>query len=330
MHTLHNLKKIRLAIVLISLFVVSNILSIPLTLACTCMGSSSPEEEMKNSDAIFEGIVTNTEVESSSGILETLVATFQVTQIWKGSPSETLTIRTAVGGSWCGFGFEKSERYLVYATINDSDSTLRTTLCSLTKRYDNASEDVSALGNPLWTHVINIFNDVSSTNPFSHYIDNLKLKGIVSGVDGNFFPTAHASRGEIAKMIVLTRQLPLSTNTTPVFSDVEPTNPFYQYIQTAHEHNIVTGFSDGTFQPFTYTTRGQIATMIFRAFLDSQTAYLTPFFSDVPVSRSDFDAIQTVADDGVMTGYGHQLFGPDDFITREQLSKILVRASWME
>jgi len=42
-------------------------------------------------------------------------------------------------------------------------------------------------------------------------------------------------------------------------------NPFYQYVETAYAHGIMSGYGDGTFRPGNNATRGQIAKIIFSA-----------------------------------------------------------------
>ena len=36
------------------------------------------------------------------------------------------------------------------------------------------------------------------------------------------------------------------------FSDVPTTNPFYPFVETAYNHSIISGYSDGTFRPNNY------------------------------------------------------------------------------
>ena len=43
------------------------------------------------------------------------------------------------------------------------------------------------------------------------------------------------------------------------------TNPFYAFIETAYNHGIISGYSDGTFRPNNNATRGQISVIVYRA-----------------------------------------------------------------
>jgi hypothetical protein len=59
------------------------------------------------------------------------------------------------------------------------------------------------------------------------------------------------------------------------FSDVLPASTFYEYIETAVCHGVLTGYADGTFRPSTNATRGQIAKIVTNA-LTAATAGCGP------------------------------------------------------
>ena len=49
------------------------------------------------------------------------------------------------------------------------------------------------------------------------------------------------------------------------FTDVASGHPFYGFIETAYNHGIITGYSDGTFRPDNSATRGQICKIVYQA-----------------------------------------------------------------
>jgi hypothetical protein len=63
-------------------------------------------------------------------------------------------------------------------------------------------------------------------------------------------------------MVDLGRQWPLVNPPVPTFTDVPPSHPFYQAIETAVAHGIISGYSDGTFRPYNNATRGQASKII--------------------------------------------------------------------
>ncbi|WP_010276616.1 S-layer homology domain-containing protein [Paenibacillus senegalensis] len=87
---------------------------------------------------------------------------------------------------------------------------------------------------------------------------------------------------------------------------------------------IVNGYPDGTFQPGKSVTRSEFVTMLVRAFQlepeDGRTAALP--FEDV---RGHWAAemISAAYDYGVIQGYAETAFGPDDWLTREQMAVMM-------
>jgi hypothetical protein len=110
------------------------------------------------------------------------------------------------------------------------------------------------------------FSDVPSDNVFYPFIETAFNRNIVSGYqDGTFRPFANVTRGQLSKIIVQAMGWDIDTTGGPHFSDVPTTNPFYAFIETAYNHNVISGYSDGTFRWANDATRGQIAVIVYRA-----------------------------------------------------------------
>jgi kumamolisin len=110
------------------------------------------------------------------------------------------------------------------------------------------------------------FTDVPPSNPFYSYIETAYNHGIISGyADGTFRWGANLTRGQLSKIIVAAEGWPLTTAGGPHFSDVPPSNPFYQYIETAYSHGIISGYADNTFRWGNNATRGQISKIVYLA-----------------------------------------------------------------
>ncbi|HDR4421709.1 TPA: cobalamin biosynthesis protein CbiN [Bacillus cereus] len=104
--------------------------------ACECM-KASPEEKLQNNDVVFEGKVL--EVQKKDGKTKTL---FEVKRIWKGTNSSQVIVYTSF--SSCAFRFAEGGEYLVFSSYR-GDETLETSMCSGTKRLDEAGADKVAL-----------------------------------------------------------------------------------------------------------------------------------------------------------------------------------------
>ncbi|MBN1655308.1 MAG: hypothetical protein JXA30_16195 [Deltaproteobacteria bacterium] len=113
--------------------------------ACTC-DDQTLEEAIKESDAIFEGLVVRIQTKEKSDPASTSedIVRFRVVRSWKGVREEQLVLRAARSETGCGCEFRDHQGYLVYA-ISDG-SGLRVEPCSRTKSIEQADEDLNVLG----------------------------------------------------------------------------------------------------------------------------------------------------------------------------------------
>ena len=108
------------------------------------------------------------------------------------------------------------------------------------------------------------------------------------------------------------------------FTDVRPDDWFFEAVMFVYQNNLMNGTSATTFSPNDATTRAQIATIFYRM-AGSPAVENTNPFTDVPYGPGTdwyYDAVLWVQQNGIMQGYGDNLFGPGDPVTREQLAVI--------
>lgn len=101
----------------------------------------------------------------------------------------------------------------------------------------------------------------------------------ISVFDRDFYlyrPGDPVLRREMAKAVVEAYNLPLSTNTTPYFTDVSQGDPGFVYVQTLRDNNLV--MSSATFNPTALTTRAEAFLIIYRATCNANIA--TPAEAD--------------------------------------------------
>lgn len=108
---------------------------------------------------------------------------------------------------------------------------------------------------------------------------------------------------------------------TNPFSDVKEDDWFYSAVQYAVQNGLMNGASSNSFSPETPTSRGMIAAILYRLSGSKETSQST--FKDVNQNEYYANAVAWAQQKGIITGYGNGLFGPDDSITREQLSTML-------
>lgn len=149
-------------------------------------------------------------------------------------------------------GYDSGDGTLSFRPANNS------TRAQVSKILVNA--EGWALVSPATPH----FLDVPLTHPFYTYVETAYSHGMISGYsDGTFSPQKTVTRGQIAKMLMQAQGWSPDTSGGPHFTDVPVTNGFYAYIETAYNHNVVSGYEDCTFRPVNNLTRGQLAKLIY-------------------------------------------------------------------
>lgn len=90
------------------------------------------------------------------------------------------------------------------------------------------------------------------------------------------------------------------------------------------ENGLLQGAGDGRFLPEAKVTRAMLAAVLHRL-AGSPSALGTGGFSDVSANAWYAGAVNWAGLNGVMSGYGGGSFGPEDLVTREQLTAALWR-----
>ena len=113
------------------------------------------------------------------------------------------------------------------------------------------------------------------------------------------------------------------------FTDVPPSNPFYDYIENVARNEITGGCGPDIYCPAAAIKRSQMAVMILKAKHGSN--YVPPaatghVFSDVP--RTSFAAawIERLAAEGITSGCGNGKYCPNSSVTRAQMAVFLLKA----
>ena len=109
--------------------------------ACSCMPNPPPLEALDGSAAVFSGKVVSSGTFSFEHYWSVEI---EVDTVWKGPVTSTTFVYTTYGPT-CGYEwFERGKDFLVYAY--ESDETLYASLCSRTRPFEYAEEDLQELG----------------------------------------------------------------------------------------------------------------------------------------------------------------------------------------
>lgn len=115
---------------------------------------------------------------------------------------------------------------------------------------------------------------------------------------------------------------PAQNNTD--FRDVDAGAWYGNAVNYVAANGLMSGVGDGLFVPNTNLSRAMLAQILYnhagRPAADGASA-----FTDVPAGMWYTNAVAWATAQGVVSGYGSGLFGPNDNITREQLAVMLYR-----
>jgi hypothetical protein len=195
------------------------------------------------------------------------------------------------------------------------------------------------------------FTDVQPNAWFYGYVEYMYCHGVVNGYSTTppcttgtpcFKPENNTTRGQMAKIVVLTFEFPLDTTGGPHFSDVPTNHTFYDYIETGLNLGLFDGYADGTYRPGNLVTRGQLSKIIVNAAIladPGNWTLLNPAqntFEDVGAGTTFYQYIETAVAHNIITGYpcgtapagqcvapgNKPYFIPGADATRAQISKI--------
>lgn len=108
------------------------------------------------------------------------------------------------------------------------------------------------------------------------------------------------------------------------FSDVRESDWFYSAVQYVYEKQMMSGVTASYFDAEGKMTRAMLVSVFYRMRGESAVSGGT-VFTDVPADAWFTNAVAWAVSEGIFSGYGNGLFGPDDNITREQIAVILWR-----
>ncbi len=176
-----------------------------------------------------------------------------------------------------------------------------------------------------------VFTDVTPSSYYFDFVNLMDADGITGGCQTSppeYCPNDTVTRGEMAVFLVTTVMggNTFTYTTTPYFTDVPSTNPFFKFIQKLKDLGITNGCSATTFCPNSPVTRDETAAFVIRARYET-TPYTypsAPYFTDVPPTDPFFPFVQKMAQDGITGGCAPGLYCPGDTLTRGQMSVFVV------
>jgi hypothetical protein len=291
---------------------------------------------------------------NANGVLEA-GETVQVAPVWQN----TSTIPESFGGQASNLTGPAGPTYTIddsnagYATVSGgttSDCTVAPGGCYLmtvsgarpAQHWDATfSEDLSPAARPAslglptktWTlHVGESFPDVSTSQQFYRFIENLFHNGVTGGCGGgNYCPESSVTRAQMA--VFLLKGEHGSSYTPPacsvtLFADVPcPGGQFVDWVNQLSTEGITGGCGGGNYCPTNPVRRDQMAVFLLKA--QHGSAYVPPtcigVFGDVACPSTFADWIEQLAAEQITGGCGGGNYCPSNPNTRGQMAVFLVK-----
>jgi hypothetical protein len=122
------------------------------------------------------------------------------------------------------------------------------------------------------------------------------------------------------------------------FSDVQPSDYFYEPVRYLYCRGVVSGYDDDTFRPYNQTTRSQTVKIVTLAEGWALVDPSTPTFADVPYGSTFYNYVETAYAHSILGGYpcggegepcddtDRPYFRPYAEVTRGQVAKLVTLA----
>jgi hypothetical protein len=169
------------------------------------------------------------------------------------------------------------------------------------------------------------FHDLDYENWAYGYVQNLNRSGIITGyTDNTFRPEYNALRAEVVKMVLQANgyKLPIHVFEKPC-NDISLHEWYAPYFLLAKSLSLISGYDNNICKPTQPITRIEALKIIIGEEGESYYNKKVNFkdSDDIPAWANSY--INYAVDQGIINGYSDNTFRPNQFISRQELAKIL-------
>ncbi len=172
----------------------------------------------------------------------------------------------------------------------------------------------------------NPFVDVTESDYFYEPVLWAVKKNITKGTDDTHFsPDATCTRAQVVTFLWRAAGSPAPSSTSNPFTDVSPSDYYYNAVLWAVGKGITNGLDATTFGSDRGCTRGQVVTFLHRyENTPAPSSYSNPF-TDVINGEYYYNAVLWAVGKGITNGLDATTFGPNQTCTRGQIVTFLYR-----
>ena len=168
-----------------------------------------------------------------------------------------------------------------------------------------------------------VYKDYWAYNPIIFVAEQNWMNGKNSV--NTFYPKSSLTRAEAAVVFVRVLNLQALEPTTQSFHDVKTTHWAYSAIEISKQHKLFGGVEDGKFAPSEPLKRQEIAVVLSRIVISTNTQP-TSTFKDVPTSHWAYSSIANMAANDIVGGYSDNTFRPNNSVTRAEMATLIQRS----
>jgi len=181
---------------------------------------------------------------------------------------------------------------------------------------------------PLGYYVVNLFNDVKSSDWFYDAVMYAYENGIMNGTGSSTFePNVNLNRAMMVQIIYNYEGRPFAGASD--FDDVSSNAWYADAVAWAADKKIVEGYGDGDFGPLDEITREQMAVILYR-YCNSKGINLPAtrssgsFTDNVSSSSWATEAVDVMYKAEILNGKGNGIFDPQGKATRAEAAQIMM------
>lgn len=177
---------------------------------------------------------------------------------------------------------------------------------------------------------LDAYDDIHDAEWARIYINKLSQLGVISGFEGKIRPNDPITKEEFAKLIVNALGLTETAENMP-FTDVNENDWYAEYVSKLYKSGISNGVSEMQFGAGTYISREDMAVLIYRALLNSNsiensTDINERFADHGTISDYALEAVYIIKALNIVNGVGDNKFMPKGICSRAMAFKVISEA----
>ncbi len=286
----------------------------------------------KEVDNSFKEMITKGEEKGEYEVLVQPVE-YKVTALFNGKTTESKKFSSFVTRK-IELPIDYNPQKTVTGVVLDEDGILKPVPTKVEKINGKYYVIIKSLTNSVYS-VVSVeksFKDIDS-HWSKEIVEDLASRLIIKGIDdNNYGPDKNITRAEFTALLV--RAMGLGGNSYSTFTDIGECDWFCEYIASAYEYGLISGYTDGSFKPFDSISREEAMAMIVNAIKLSKSntclnnneieVELNRFNDTNDVSNWSRQIVAYCIKNNIVDGYNGYI-RPKNAITRAETAVIIKR-----